>query len=102
MKLNLKELRKAKRLTQRQVAEMAGMSVSYYTELELGTKQINAFRLEQLSKVLGTTPQGLIAGHEADRIQLAITKMAMLSAQSQSLVEQLIDSLLTVGRSGDR
>lgn len=93
MELKIKELRKAKGLTQRQVAEMAGMSVSYYTELELGRKQINANRLETLAKVFGTTPQGLIAGGEGDEIKAQVEILSHLTPDQRRLVFEMITSL---------
>ena len=60
MKLRLKELRKQRDWTQRVVADLAGMSLSYYTEIELGRKQINARRMEALAQVFGVEPHELI------------------------------------------
>jgi transcriptional regulator with XRE-family HTH domain len=69
MKLRLKEFRKANGMTQRVVAEKAGMAVSYYTELELGKKQINANRLQALARVFGVAPQALIDEPRAGCVQ---------------------------------
>ena len=101
MKLRLKELRLEKGLTQRQVAEMAGMSVSYYTELELGRKQINANRLEGLAKVFGVTPKGLIAGSDAKVVTSLDEKLALLPPESRVLVENLIHTLASGHRPGE-
>lgn len=60
MKMRIKELRKQRGLTQREVADMAGMSTSYFTELEKGTKQINANRMASIARALGVKPQDLI------------------------------------------
>lgn len=62
MELRLKEIREARNMTQRQVAEGAGMSVSYYTEIENGKKQVNARRMTELAKFFDVMPQELIAG----------------------------------------
>ena len=93
MKLRLKELRKALDLTQKQVADLAGISVSYYTELELGRKQINANRLEGLAKALGTTPKGLIAGSLLERDGLA-EAIEQLPPEAKEIVRRLVDLLL--------
>lgn len=93
MELRIKDLRKAKGLTQRQVAEMAGMSVSYYTELELGRKQINANRLETLARVFGTTPSALIAGGEGDEIKQQIDILSKLKPEQRRLIYEMITSL---------
>lgn len=55
MKLRLKELRTSKGWTQRQAAEAAGMSVSYYADMERGDKQSNAARQEALARAFGVT-----------------------------------------------
>lgn len=101
MKLRLKELRLEKGLTQRQVAEMAGMSVSYYTELELGRKQINANRLEGLAKVFGVPPKGLIAGSDAKIVTSLDEKLAALTPESRVLVENLIETLASTRRQAE-
>lgn len=53
MKLNIRAHRNMQGLTIEQLAEKAGISRSYLTELELGAKVINANRLEQIAKALG-------------------------------------------------
>ena len=93
MKLRLKEIRHAKNLTQRQVAELAGMSVSYYTEIELGRKQINANRLQALAKVFGTPPQNLIAGSDTSPAAEILFQLDRLSDEQQQIVLALVRSL---------
>lgn len=93
MKLTLKEHRKAKRMTQRQVAEAAGMSVSYYTELELGKKQINANRLDALARVFGVQPQALIEGTEANPAAEIVSMLDALSPENQAIVLSLVKNL---------
>ena len=58
MELRLRELRLARGLTQRQVAEAAGYAVSYITEVENGIKQANARMLDRLSAALTELGQG--------------------------------------------
>lgn len=52
MKLTIRQHRNNKGLTLEQLAERAGISRSYLTELELGAKTINANRLEQIAKAM--------------------------------------------------
>lgn len=92
MKLRLKEYRLERRLTQRQVADLAGMSVSYYTELEKGTKQINANRLEQLAKVFAVSPQALIS-HDLAKVSGLAEAIEALPSESQELVRSLVTQL---------
>lgn len=93
MKLRLKTLRKEKGLTQRQVAEAAGMSVSYYTEIELGKKQINARRLELIAKALGVQPHQLIEGSPTAPTGQIVTILETLSVDQQRIVLELVRSL---------
>ena len=78
MLLRIKDVRKQRGLTQRQVAELAGMSVSYFTEIEGGKKQINASRLESIAKALRVEPADLIlkAGNSShDELMSLVTLM---------------------------
>jgi len=54
--IRIKELRVAKGLTQAQLAERAGISRSYLTEMENETKPINSRRLARVASVLGVEP----------------------------------------------
>lgn len=88
----LREIRKAKGLTQRDVAEKAGMSVSYYTEIELQKKQLNQRRLEDLAKALEVSSSEIlfIPGQDESR-------MAVMSAYDQ-LDEQSRQALLNMAQ----
>jgi putative transcriptional regulator len=49
----LVQFRKAKNLTQREVAELAGISRSYYGDIEQGTKGASGKAAKKISVVLG-------------------------------------------------
>lgn len=66
MKTRLKQLREARGLTQAQLAEMAGLSKSYYNELETGKKVINHRRIVELAKTLNV-PASEIISDPADK-----------------------------------
>lgn len=93
MKLRLKELRLSKGMTQTQVAKAAGLSQSYYTELELGRKQINANRLEALARVLGVQPAALIEGTTTNPAHEVAAMLEALTPDEQALVLNLVRSL---------
>ena len=61
MLLRVKDLRKERGLTVEQLANQAGMSKSYLSEIESGKKQINARRLEALAAALHVQPTDLIS-----------------------------------------
>ena len=75
MKLRIKELRKAKGLTQKQLAEMVGCSVSYMTEMENATKQINARRLDAVAKALRVDVRDLLGEPEQPGPHAEITQL---------------------------
>ncbi|WP_157755677.1 helix-turn-helix domain-containing protein [Neomegalonema perideroedes] len=50
------ELRTAHGLTQEQLADMIGISVTYLSQLERGDKRLNSTHIEAISKALGISP----------------------------------------------
>lgn len=60
MKLRIKQLRADRGWTQDELAERAGISRSYLTELETGAKTINARRLSEVARAFGVEPESLI------------------------------------------
>jgi transcriptional regulator with XRE-family HTH domain len=88
--LRIKELRIAKRLTQAQLASMAGLSRSYLAELEKGDRPVNTFRVARLAKELGVEPRDLYPPLEDDGF---ILKLRQLPAQDRAQVESLLSLL---------
>ena len=108
MELRLRELRVARGLTQRQVAEAAGYAVSYITEVENGTKQANARMLDRLSAALTelgkcrgaapVTPASLIVD-ETDPEAVALAhQIADLSEEQKDAVIRLIRAFRSSSR----
>lgn len=64
MKLRIREIRQARDLTLQELADKAGLSRSYLTEMELGAKTINAIRMGQIAKALGVTVADLIPSEQ--------------------------------------
>ena len=62
--LRVHELRKAKGITQAELAERAGVSRSYLSMIESGRKHPNAIRLQALADGLGVTVAELISPSE--------------------------------------
>lgn len=56
----LRELREARNLTQEELAEAAGFSRSYYTEIETGKRNISLLNLQRLAKCLNIKISELI------------------------------------------
>lgn len=56
----LKTLRQARNLTQEELAEAAGFSRSYYTEMETGKRNVSLLNLQRLAKCLNIKVSELI------------------------------------------
>lgn len=93
MKLRIKEIRMERQMTQRQVADLAGMSVSYYTEIELGKKTLNARRLEAIAKALRVQPADLIIDERDTEQQQLLREIKKLTPDERALVTSLIRRL---------
>lgn len=95
MLLRIKELRKARGLTVEQLAQAAGMSKSYVSELENGRKQINGRRLENIAAILGVTAPDLIADPAVSAdIKGHLDVFRDLSPEDQAAVQRHALSLL--------
>lgn len=95
MLLRLKQLREARKLTVEQLAERAGMSKSYLSEIENGKKQINARRLEGLALALGVAATDLIADRSVgDVIADHLDVVRQLDPEDQAAVQRHALSLL--------
>lgn len=66
MRLKLKELREKNGWNQEQVAARAGMSKSYYNEIETGKKAANSRRLQKFSEVFDVPVFELIEDSSLD------------------------------------
>lgn len=60
LRQNIRDFREDKNLTQADVAEKLGMSVTGYAKLERGESQIRVERLEQIAQILDVKPSELM------------------------------------------
>lgn len=60
MKFNIRERRKAASLTQEEISDMLGISVSLYNGLESGKRRMNETYLEGLANIFRVSPSDLI------------------------------------------
>lgn len=94
MKLMIREIRDAQGLTGEELAERAGISRSYLTEIEKGTKTPNTRRLESIAKALGVWPEDLMEKPESTApLGKVIRGFCSLPEGRQKIVIDLIDSL---------
>ena len=66
MKLRIREIRTQQGLTQRELGEKAGISISYLSEVESGKKPLNSRRIEKVARALGVSPTDLIDDSSVD------------------------------------
>ncbi|MEC9199871.1 MAG: helix-turn-helix transcriptional regulator [Pseudomonadota bacterium] len=105
---NLLALRKSRKLTQAEVAVRAGISKSYYSELESGKKQLNHEKMDalaaalecavaellgELEPLMPTEPSVVVEGSQPNPYVTA-AKLGSLSEADLQLVDQLIDRLV--------
>ncbi|MGN5883916.1 helix-turn-helix domain-containing protein [Staphylococcus simulans] len=66
--LNLRNLRKIKRLTQEELAERTDLSKGYISQIESGQSSPSMETFLQLLEVLGTTPERFFKGEEQEKV----------------------------------
>lgn len=93
LKLHIRDIRKAQKLTLAVVAGRAGISIPHLSEIERGEKNLNNHLLQRISAALGVRPQDLFSGeieeHDADaRARLAD---AIRSLHSEESLRKLAD-----------
>lgn len=94
MRTRLKALRVEKGLTQRQLAEKAALSLSYYTEIELGKKQMNERRLKSIAKALGVSTFDILEPDEVDQsIENLVTVYSRLDEDKKAVVLEMVRAL---------
>lgn len=93
MRLRIKEIRKQKKLTQKAVADLAGLSPSYFADLERGDSPINSIRLEAIARALDVHPSELIEGGEDPADVKLREDYSSLSDEQKAVVRQLVASL---------
>lgn len=87
MKLNIRQIRKAKKFTQDDLAKIAGVSPSYLSEIETGRKPINSARLQKIADALGVSPTALISDDDATTELEQLTElMGQLDLEGQRQV----------------
>ena len=85
--MRIRELRKARGLTQGELAERVGLSRSYLAEIESGAKPVNNLRLGRLAEELGVTEADLYPSHDSAPMR----KFLRLPPDDRAEVERLIE-----------
>ena len=92
---NLYQARLNAHMTQEQLAEKAGISTSFYTNIELGHKGMGVYNMYRLINVLRVSADSIIYGNDCDAHILNI--LAILKYQPDSFlssVENMIRFML--------
>ena len=66
---SIKEFRRRKLLTQKELAEQVGVTLNAVQRWEDGTRYPRPAQLRKLCAVLGVTPEGLLAALDAARVE---------------------------------
>lgn len=105
MGLRIKQLRKARGLTQQQLADMASMSRSAVAMIEKETRPANTIRLNSIAAALGVNTEDLFDSSdeskaaEADSyFQRVAEIMPKLSEVDRKAIVQIAESLAAKGR----
>ncbi len=90
----LREIRKAKNLSQAELADRANISRSYLSMIEAGVKHPNARRLRQIADALGVHVSALLdEGGEDDRIREHMDLLLTLPPEDQDTIIELAKRL---------
>lgn len=98
MASNLKNLRTLRGFTQQHVYEAAGISKSYYSELENGKKQLNERLIGQLAKVLSVEPYMLVINSENQSDIQFVSDLADLNSSQRQVLREMAASLAAANR----
>ena len=97
---NLYNARLNAHMTQEQLAEKAGISTSFYTNIELGHKGMGAYNLYRLIDVLHVSSDSILYGNEYDVHILNI--LAMLKNQPDSFLTTVENTIRFILSEKDR
>lgn len=94
MEYRIKELRLKKRMKAKQLAEMAGISQPFLSQLETGLREPSTETLQAVAGALDVHVSDLLVREDTDNsVLLAIDKLQDLLPEDQKIVIALIQSL---------
>jgi transcriptional regulator with XRE-family HTH domain len=94
LNINIRSLRKAKRLTIAELAAMIGVSTPHLSEVERGKKNLNNHLLLRISSALGVSPDTLIGGDRPADIELISSIVSQLDSDDRARVAAFAEALL--------
>lgn len=94
MKLRIKEMRKSRKWTVEHLADLAGLSKSYVSELENGKKQANQARIAKFAEVFGVEVFDLLDDSDfGEDERHLLNKFLKMSADNRKTLLTIADSL---------
>ena len=92
----IKKARKAKSLTQEQLAEKIDVSIAFLSRIERGNSQINLKRLNQICEILGVTEGEILNGVSNNSSKFLNNEFSSLLKNCSSDKQKLIYDLAKV------
>ncbi|MBL4761704.1 MAG: helix-turn-helix transcriptional regulator [Gammaproteobacteria bacterium] len=94
MKLKIRQLRKAKGLTQDYVAALLGVSIPHLSEMERELKNINKHQLSKLREIYGVPVWELFEFEDGSDEQILAKTIGKLTDSNKDVVKNLASDLL--------
>lgn len=91
--LRIRMLRKAKGLSQEELADEAGLSRSQLSEIETGAKPANTLRLAAIARVLGVQPRELFDAPQEDWAVEMLELMGRLTSDGRESVIRIVRAM---------
>ncbi|UQZ87857.1 XRE family transcriptional regulator [Deltaproteobacteria bacterium Smac51] len=88
------ETRRLRKISQAQLAELASLSVSHISFIESAKRKVSLQSLTTIARVMGTTPDGLLAGNlgnkEEYNSEIVLLMKDCTSYEKRIIFEQLL------------
>lgn len=87
IKENIRRIRKERRMTQEEMADMLGISITAYRDLERGSTSIMNGNVLRLAELLDTSTEEIVLGYRP--IQMPGKKLEEMQAEYSARIENL-------------
>ncbi len=87
IKENIRRIRKERRMTQEEMADMLGISITAYRDLERGSTSIMNGNVLRLAELLNTSTEEIVLGYRP--IQMPGKKLEEMQAEYSARIENL-------------
>ena len=93
IKNNIRKIRKARKLTQEEIATQLGISLTAYRDLEKGSTSILNTNLHKIASLLETPAEELVLGYRPSQIEAASLREVQqeYSAKIDTLERRILD-----------